>query len=186
MGDEYQISPGFGENTPGYGHGLAATWSPQQSGQMPTGSPMDFMSMMQALGGKGLFGLGDMATGGLFGFAGNLLGGLGGLLGGKSDAEKRADQVYSMAKNRIGQNVLNPDQYLADYLRAAAPRMNMQAQGMERRLGLDSGVAQGEMAYNMEAPLAQFMLQAKQQNDMLKNQNDNNLMSIMASLGGRG
>ena len=111
----------------------------------------------------------------------SILGGLGGLLfGGKERA--RTDEIYNLAKNRIGQNVINPDQYLAQYQQALAPRFNMQAEGINRRLGLDSGVAQAELGSQMQAPLAQFLLQAKQQNDILKNQNDNGLLQLMASL----
>lgn len=111
----------------------------------------------------------------------SLLGGLGSLLGGGTE-RARTSEVYNLAKNRIGQNVINPDQYLAQYQQALAPRFNMQAEGINRRLGLDSGVAQAELGSQMQAPLAQFLLQAKQQNDILKNQNDNGLLQLMASL----
>lgn len=114
-------------------------------------------------------------------FGKNLLGGLGGLLfGGQERA--RTNEIYNLAKNRLGQNVINPDQYLAQYQQTLAPRFNMQAEGINRRLGLDSGVAQAELGSQMQAPLAQFLLQAKQQNDILKNQNDNGLLQLMASL----
>jgi hypothetical protein len=119
------------------------------------------------------------------GFGSTLLGGLGSLLGGKSDAEKRSEKVFGMAQNRMGQNVLDPEQYMADYYRAMAPQFGRSAQRAETRLGLDSGAATSDLMYNMQAPLAQFMLNAKMENDKLKSQNDNMLMQIMASLGGR-
>jgi len=150
-------------------------------GATGSGSIPGVMGMLG--GGGGLFGLGDLATGGLFSFGSGLLGGLGSLFGGKSDSEKRADKVFSLAQNRLGQDVLNPDQYLADYMRTMAPKFNMQGETMNRRLGLDSGVAQGELAHMMDSELAGFLLNAKMQNDQLKSQRDDSLMNLMAMLG---
>jgi hypothetical protein len=115
-----------------------------------------------------------------------LLEGLSNLLSGPSWGEKKAKEVFSLAKNRMGMDVLQPEQYLSEFMRANAPRFNMQAEGINRRLNLDSGVAQGEMAAQQQGPLAQFMLNAQMQNDMLKSQNDNMLMQLMGQLtGGR-
>lgn len=138
--------------------------------------------LMKILGGGGFFGLGDIATGGLITGASALLGGLGGLLAGKSDAQKNAGKVFNLAQNRLGQSVLNPDQYLADYQRASRERNQAVGERINKQFGLDSGVAQSEMAYRMESPLAQFMLQSKQQADALKSQNDNMLLSLMGQL----
>lgn len=114
-------------------------------------------------------------------FGGSLLSGLGNALF-PSWESKQKKKVFSMAQNRLGQNVLSPEQYLADYQRALAPRFNQQAEAMNRRLGLDSGVAQGELGFQMQFPLAQFMFEAKQQNDMLKAQRDSQLLQLMGSL----
>ena len=145
-----------------------------------------FMKMYQdAMGsGGGLFGLGDVATGGLLGAGTSLLGGLAGLLGGPSEGEKRQRKVFGLAQNRLGQDVLRPEQYMADYMRASAPRFNQQAETMNRRLNLDSGVAQGELQHSMQSDFAQFMLNAKMQNDQLKTQRDSMLLQLMGSLGG--
>jgi len=165
---------GYGSNTPSLSMG---------GGGSSGGT--DFKSFMDMLtNNKGLFGLGDLATGGLMGFGSSLLGGLGGLLAGKSDAEKRSEKTFNLAQNRLGQDVLQPEQYLAEYMRAAAPKFNAQAEGINRRLGLDSGVAQGEMAHSMQSDIASFMLNAKMQNDQMKSQRDNMLLSLMGSLGG--
>lgn len=159
--------PSFGGGGGGYGGGFA-----------------NFMKMYQdSMKGGGLFGLGDVATGGLLGAGTTLLTGLAGLLGGKSDAEKRSEKTFNLAQNRLGQDVLHPDQYFADYFRAMAPRFNQQADSITRRLGLDAGVAQGELANSQQSSFAQFLLGAKQQNDILKSQRDNMLLQLMGSLG---
>lgn len=113
---------------------------------------------------------------------GKILGGLGSLIGGKSDQQKSAKDVYNLAKNRLGQNVLDPNQYMASYQQALAPRFNQQADQINRRLGLDSGVAQAELGSRQQAPLAQFYLDTKVQNDQLKHQFDNQLLSLMGDL----
>lgn len=157
----------------------------------------DWMSMLGGIGGsnnslaellsllgnnKGLFGLGDVATGGLLSMGSTALGGIASLLGGKSDSQKSAQNVYNLAKNRIGQNVLDPSQYMADYQRASRDRNQAIGSRLDKQFGLDSGVGASSMAYQMEAPLAEFFLNMKTQNDKLKAQNDNALMAIMAQV----
>ena len=142
-----------------------------------------FQQLLSVLGSnKGLFGLGDAATGGLLSFGSAALGGIGGLLMGESEGEKRSKKVFNLAQNRLGQDVLDPSQYLSEFMRATAETRNQQAEGINRRLNLDSGVAQGALGDNLQGPLAQFMLNAKMQNDMLKGQNDNMLLQLMAGL----
>jgi len=148
-----------------------------------SGPPDWFEKFMQTFGkGGGLFGLGDTATGGLFSAGSSLLGGLAGLLGGESWGEKQAKKVSNLAQNRLGQDVLQPEQYMAEYKRAMLPEMNRSAEALNRRLGLDSGAAQSDLMFKMQAPLAQFMLNAKMQNDQLKSQNDNMLLQLMGGL----
>lgn len=113
---------------------------------------------------------------------GELLSGISGLLKGESWGSKKAKEIYNMAQNRIGQSVIHPDQYLADYMRSQAPRWNQDNEAISRRLNLDSGVAQGERMAMMEPGIASFMLNAKQQADVMKSQNDNMLMNLMAQL----
>lgn len=112
---------------------------------------------------------------------GDLLGGLTSWLGG-SGQRARKKEVYNLAKNRIGQSVLDPQQYLADYYRSMSPQFNQRANAVNQRLGLDSGVAQAEIGSSMESSLASFLLQAKQQNDILKSQRDDQLLQLMAQL----
>ncbi len=158
--------------------------TPQFSGGGQTGGG-GFEALLAALqggAGAGLFGLGDVATGGLLSGGTALLGGLSGLLQGESAAEKRQGKVFNLAQNRLGQDVLNPDQYLADFMRLQQERAGQVGERVNRQFGLDAGVGQSEFLRSTEPAIAQFMLQAKQQADVLKSQNDNALLSLMAGL----
>ncbi len=141
---------------------------------------------------KGLFGLGDVATGGLFSAGGAFLGGLGRLLGGKSEQEKfaeesrgRAEQVFNLARNRLGQSPFEPEQFLAEFKRSQAGENQRTSELINRRLGLDVGAAQTDIAAKSQSSIAQFLLQAKLRNAELKSRNDNFLLQLMGSLGGR-
>lgn len=112
-----------------------------------------------------------------------LLKGLAGLIGGPSAGEKRSRKVFNMAQNRMGQSVLNPDQYLADFMRTIAPQINNEATTLSRRVGLDSGVARGALFDRAATPLAEFMMNARKQNDILTSQRDDMLLQLMGSLG---
>jgi hypothetical protein len=148
------------------------TWGGDQGGQ---GTGME--DMLKLLGNSNPW------TGAAYAGASALFGGLSSLLGGESDAEKRAKQTYNLAKNRLGQDVLDPTQYLADYKRSMVTDINATANSMAKRLNLDSGVAQGGIQEMIQPTLAKFMLEAQMQNDVMKSQNDNMLMQLMASLG---
>lgn len=160
-------------------------------GQFGQGS--DISSLLAMMGNnKGLFGLGDVATGGLFSAGGAFLGGLGRLLGGKSEQEKfagesraRAEQVFNLAQNRLGQNVIQPEQFLAEFKRSQAGENQRTAELINRQLGLDVGAAQTDIAAKSQSSIAQFLLQAKLRNAELKSRNDNFLLQLMGSLGGR-
>ena len=191
-----------------YDLGAGSSFSPYNgnkavSGFGGGGGGSDALSKMMALfgGGGGMFGLGDLATGGLFSAGGAALSGLAGLFGGPSEQEKgmkaqrlgredayqtsksRTGDVFSMAKNRMGQSPLDPNQYLADYMQSMAPMFNKDANRLGSTLGLDSGMAQGAMMEKQQSSIAQFMLNAKMQSDVLKGQNDNMLMQLMSGLG---
>jgi len=130
----------------------------------------------------GMFGMGDTATGGMLSFGGSALEGIANMVSGPSRAQKTAKKTYNLAENRLGQNVLNPDQYMADYMRSRGPENARRSERLNERFGLDSGVAQSQLAFDMEAPLAKFMLQTKSMNDQMKSRNDNMLLSLMAGL----
>ena len=85
---------------------------------------------------------------------GSLLGGLAGLLAGPSESQKRSRDIFNLAQNRLGQSVLDPTQYLAQYSQSLAPMFNRQAEGINRRLGLDSGAAQSALARSQQSTLS--------------------------------
>ena len=149
------------------------------SNTLPSGLG-DLLGMLQ--NNKGLFGLGDVATGGLLGFGTQLLGGLGGMLQGKTDAQKEAKSTLGLLKNRLGQDVINPEAEIANIQRSQRPQMQAKAQLLERKFGLDSGVGAGQLAYDQESNFANALLGLRQQNAQLKSQNDNSLLSMIAQL----
>jgi len=165
-----------------YGPGVPGAGTNRNTGQTTTDD--SFAALMNLFGNnKGLFGLGDLGTMGLFSFGGSLLSGLGSLLAGESPGEKRTKETYGLARNRLGQSVIEPEQYLADFYRTATPRIKRQGETIERRLGLDVGVAQGELWSSANEMLADFLLQAKMQADILKSQRDTQLLQLMGSMG---
>lgn len=88
---------------------------------------------------------------------GNILGGLGKMLFGNGDRER----IKQFAQYLKGQ-LVNPqdfaNQQMANDYRANAPRFNVLAENTNRRLGLDSGVAQAQLNSDMESTLAQNRL----------------------------
>ena len=176
------MSNGFGQDV-GFGNYLGG------GGQ----SNDAIMQLLKMLGGGGQggglnFGSTDALSllGGPTGIGlnigGRVLEGIGGLIGGKSDAEKRSEKVFNLAENRLGQNVIDPSQYLAEYMRSMAPQFNRDAAGVSARLGLDSGLAQQELASGRQSQISDFFFKGKMLNDQLKAQQDNMLMSLMAQL----
>lgn len=104
---------------------------------------------------------------------GGLLGGLAGLFRGPSESQKRSRAIGDLALNRLGQSVLDPSQFLAQYAQSLAPQFNQQAESINRRLGLDSGLAQGALARHQQstlsgilADLTRFNAQATAQQDL--------------------
>lgn len=170
----------------GYGrHGYGQY---QRQTDFSTGQEDDSMGMLQRLlnmSGKagGLFGMGAGPTGMALSFGGELFKGLSRLIGGKSDAEKRSEKVFNLAQSRLGQPVIKPETYLPYAQRAMAPRMQKLAQIINKRGMLDTGVGQGELASAQITGLSEFLLNLRQQADILKSQKENFLLSIMGSTG---
>ena len=173
---------GFGSNAQPFGN-LA-----------PTGG---FAQPQGGFGGGGgglaglLAGLGSTnpVTAGLFAGGQSLLGGLGGLLTGPSAQERRQEeafkqgrQVFALAQNRLGQSVLDPNQYLAQYMQSLAPRFNRQAEAINARLGLDSGLAQKGLAAGRQSVEAGLFADISKLNAQLTSQQDQNLLGLMAQL----
>ena len=128
-------------------------------------------------------GLLDLLAPGIGTFAGGLLGGLGSLLAGKSEGEKRQEKVFNLAENRLGQDVMDPNQFMADIQREFAPQVKRRGEQMEKRLGLDVGVASGELFSEMFEAMSSRMLGLKASAAQAKASRDAQLLGIMASLG---
>lgn len=153
---------------------LANYWAGQQAG---------------ATAGGGALGAGASAAmmanpwlGAAIGFGVPLLQGLAGLVQGESWQSKNKKQVFKLMQNRLGQSVLDPSQYMNDMQRAMAPKLNRQGEAINKRLGLDSGVAQGELAYQASFPLMEYFAQAKMMDAQMRTQRDMALLQSMASL----
>lgn len=115
-------------------------------------------------------------------FGGRALEGLAGLVGGPTWGEGKAKEVFGLAQNRLGQSVIDPDQYYADYLRSVAPMVNKQGEQISQRTGLDSGVAQGALWDAQVSPISKYMFEFGAMADRLQSQSDNALLSLMGSL----
>lgn len=160
-------------------------WTFDDRAGVGTGGGTDALSaLLKALGGGGgLAGLGLTGPGALLGLGGGVASGLAGLLRGKSSSQKSARKTFNLAQNRLGQNVIQPEQYLADFTRAMLPSWNKESAAITKRLGLDSGVAQGALAESRQSSIAEFMFKAKMMNDQLKSQSDNALLALMGNVG---
>lgn len=130
-------------------------------------------------GGNWLTNMNPLIGSSLLQTGGSLLGGLAGLFRGPTQAQKSARSVFSLAQNRLGQSVLDPQQYLAQYMQSLAPKFNRQAEGVGKRLGLDSGVAQGEMMRFQQPMQAGILADLNIQNAQLSAQRDMSLLATM-------
>lgn len=109
---------------------------------------------------------------------GNLLSGLGSLLRGPTESQKRSRAVGNLAQNRLGQSVLDPSQFMAQYQQSLAPQFNRQAEGINRRLGLDSGLAQQSLARGQQSTLAGILARLTQFNAQATAQQDLGLLNL--------
>ncbi len=128
-------------------------------------------------------GLLELLAPGIGTFAGGMLGGLGKLLGGKSESEKRKEKVFGMAQSQFGQEVFDPNQFMSDIQRQLRPQVKRRGEIMEKQLGLDVGVAQGELFSELFEAMSSKMIGLKTSAAQAKASRDMQLLSIMASLG---
>lgn len=128
-------------------------------------------------------GLLELLAPGIGTFAGGMLGGLGRLFGGESEEEKRRKKVFGMAQSQFGQDVFDPNQFMADIQRELRPQVQRRGEIMEKRLGLDVGVAQGELFSELFEAMSSRMIGLKTSAAQAKASRDVQLLSIMASLG---
>ena len=132
---------------------------------------------------KGLFGLGDVATGGLLGMGQSLLGGIAGMFSGPSEGEKKLSQTYGLLQNKLGSDVLNPDQYLADYYRQNSERWGQQDEARASRVGMDSFLFANAARGERDRDALNYYGGMQSQADMLKSQQDMNILRQMAGIG---
>ena len=112
-----------------------------------------------------------------------LMKGLSSLFAGETPGEKRASETYALAQRKMGKNYYNPDAEVGTFEAANAPRFNKMAEGINNRLGLDSGVAQGELAYQRQGQYADWLLGARKDAHQINQGQDQFWASLMASLG---
>jgi hypothetical protein len=137
-------------------------------------------NLLKLMGGGGLAG---GPVGALIGLGGGILGGIGSYLaGGEQRAQRK--KVFSLAENRLGQNILDPAQYLAQYQRAMVPEVNAMGEAMSQRTGLDSATAWGGLWDRLNSMTSKFYLEGKMRNDELKSQRDATMLNIMAQMTG--
>jgi hypothetical protein len=112
--------------------------------------------------------------------AGGFAGGIADLFRGPSQGEQDLEKVFGLLQNRLGQSVLDPSQFLAQYMQSLAPQFNKQAAAIDVRLGLDSGAAQGELARGQQGILARILADLNVKNQIATSQQD---LSVLAQLG---
>lgn len=186
--NDYQMSP-RGTSREGYptaysyGTQMGNSWNyqQQQTAQQPqmTQYEQQYLSLLKGSIPNPLLNAGLSAGSALFG-------GIVGLLGGDSEQEKairerrtRGKEVYNLMKNRLSQSGNEPQQYFAQFMRATQEDRAREAEGVNQRLGLDSGVAQGEMLKNAWNSYLNYSLGAQERSRA----NKDNLLAMMAQLG---
>jgi hypothetical protein len=117
---------------------------------------------------------------------GSVLGGIGGLFAGKSDDEKRREDMYNRLKGMLGQTQqpINTGAYLNRVQGSLAPQLNQIAGRASQRVGLDSGAAQGEIARANYGALQGAGAQYQMQGEQMQQQKLMQLLQMMAGLGG--
>lgn len=132
--------------------------------------------LMKLLGGGG--GMNPWVAGGMM-----ALNTLIPLLSGPSAGEKRKRETFNMAKANLNANMLDPGSMIQDTYNMMRPEMNRRAGSVNKRLGLDAGVAQGELMNMFVEGAQNQMLGLKMKQAEMNMNNRNLMMQIMASLG---
>jgi len=107
------------------------------------------------------------------------------MVGGPSSGEKRLKETYSKLSNRLGMDVLNPDQYLADYYRQNAERWGQQDEMRSKRVGMDSFLFANASRGQRDREALNYYGGMQAQNDLIKSQNDMNILRQMEEIGAR-
>lgn len=114
-----------------------------------------------------------------------LLGGLASWLGGSEDRSRRR-QLYAMLMRQANNNepIYNVQNMLAQYRGMIAPQVSRLGEQTNRRLGLDSGVAQGEIMHGLFSGEQGFLLNAMRENAQLVDERKRQALSSAATLYG--
>lgn len=169
MGDFY--SGGFGNylgNT-NQQFGGASLLGGQGGGQSSGG-----MDWMKLLGGGG----NPLATLGLT-FGPPLLSALGSLFGGKSQSQKNSQNVFNLASGMRGKQVFDPNAIFGKLQQGLQPTFAADAEAVSKRLGLSSGVAQGELAGRRHSMLSELFGKIQMESLQAQSQRDLQLLQIM-------
>jgi hypothetical protein len=143
------------------------------------GGGFDITELLKGIGGGAPWWAGPAAGAGA-----SILGGLGGLFAGPSESQKKARSVYGLAQNRLGQSVMDPSQYMAQYAQSLAPMFNRQAEGINAKLGLDSGLAQQSMARGQQSTLSGILADLSKFNAQATANRDLGMLQLMLQAGG--
>jgi hypothetical protein len=113
-----------------------------------------------------------------------LLGSLASRIFGSGD-RKRLRRFDQFLQGQYGQEVFSPQdqQRIFGYLRKAqSPSFNFASQGINKRLGLDSGVAQGELARLMQSTEFGTRADLAQLGTRLRAQRDNTILGLRSNV----
>lgn len=125
--------------------------------------------------------------------------GLGAIQFGAGFAESLAKQIFGsgdrkrilrfaeMLKSRMGQDIIDPQRQRAivqQLYNANAPERNRNAEMINKRLNLDSGVAQGELANQAQQSYAGLAGNLALQNESMKFNRDNQYQQMIQQIYG--
>lgn len=100
-------------------------------------------------------------------------------------ASSRGSSLFSRGQGMFGKNIFDPRQAISQFQQATAGIRGRNARSINRRLDLDSGTAQGELARINQPMLAQFLLQGLERNAFAKSSRDTGLLDQLSRNFGR-
>lgn len=98
------------------------------------------------------------------------------------DIRKRG---IGMLNRQYGKDVIDVPGAIQMNRRAMIPQVGRYGQQVNKRMGLDSGVGQGELLRTLFEGQSQFNLGASMQNDMAKSQRDTQIAQLLALYGAK-
>ena len=112
---------------------------------------------------------------------GQLLGGLGGLIGGPSKSQRMSRNIFDIASEERNKQPFNPQTIFQNLQYGLEPQFQEQAQGLSKRLGLSSPLAQAGLAKQRQSAMAQLFGQIQMQSLAQQSQRDLQLLNLMLS-----